>query len=87
MTEVTNERMYELLKKTHERMDRLENSLGEVKHEIVAMRLQGLSTQTDINNIYAVNGRIDQRLERIDHRLELRELAEKSQASYEPPQI
>jgi archaellum component FlaC len=87
MTEVTNELMYELLKKIHERMDRLENSLGEVKHEIVAMRLQGLSTQTDINNIYAVNGRIDQRLERIEHRLELRELAEKPQAPYEPPQI
>jgi hypothetical protein len=68
-------------------MDRLENSLGEVKHEIVAMRLQGLSTQTDINNIYAVNGRIDQRLDRIEHRLELRELAEKPQAPYEPPQI
>jgi len=86
MAEVANEPMYELLKKTHERMDRLENSTGEVRHEIVAMRLQGLSTQTDINNTYAVNGRIDQRLERIEHRLELRELAEKSQAPYEPPQ-
>ena len=86
MAEVTNELMYELMKKIHERMDRLENSLGEVKHEVVAMRLQGLSTQTDINNIYAITGRIDQRLERIEHRLELRELAEKSQAPYEPPQ-
>jgi archaellum component FlaC len=76
MAEVSSELMYELLKRIHERMDRLDNSLGEVKHEIVAMRLQGLSTQTDINNIYSVTARIDQRLDRIEQRLELRELAE-----------
>ena len=84
MPEVTNELMYELLKKIHSRMDRLENGLGEVKHEIVAIRLQALSTQTDINNIYAITGRIDQRLERIEQRLELRELAEKPQTPYDP---
>jgi len=83
MPEVTNELMYELLKKIHLRMDRLENGLGEVKHEIVAIRLQALSTQTDINNIYSVAGRIDQRLERIEQRLELRELAE-GQNPFEP---
>ena len=71
MAEVTNELMYELMKKIHQRMDRLENTLGEVKHEIVAMRLQALGTQTDINNIYSVTGRIDERLERIEQRLEL----------------
>ena len=76
MSEVTNEPMYELLKTIHQRMDRLENGLGEVKHEIVAMRLQALATQTDINNIYAVTAPIDQRLDRVEHRLELRELAE-----------
>jgi archaellum component FlaC len=76
MAEVSSELMYELLKRIHERMDRLDNSLGEVKHEIVAMRLQALSTQTDINNIYSVTARIDQRLDRIEQRLELRELAE-----------
>jgi hypothetical protein len=72
MAEVTNELIYELLKNTHQRMDRLENGLGEVKHEIVAMRHQALGTQIDINNIYAVTARIDQRLDRI----ELHELAE-----------
>lgn len=83
MAEVTNELMYELLKKMHQRMDRLEHGLGEVKHEIVAIRLQALGTQTDINNIYSVTARIDQRLERIEERLELRELAE-AQKPYEP---
>ncbi|MDF1599806.1 hypothetical protein PZ895_08450 [Mesorhizobium sp. YIM 152430] len=83
MSESSNELMYELLKKIHHRMDKLENSLGEIKHEIVAVRPQALSTQTDINNIYSVNARIDQRLERIEHRLELREFAE-PHAPYEP---
>ena len=69
MAEVTNELMYELMKKIHQRMDRLENTLGEVKHEIVGIRLQALGIQTDINNIYSITARIDQRLE-------LRELAE-----------
>ena len=83
MAEVTNELMYKFLKKIHSRMDRLENGLGEVKQEIVAVRLQALSTQTDVSNIYAITGRIDQRLERIEQRLELRELAE-NQRPYEP---
>jgi hypothetical protein len=85
MADVTNELMYELLKKIHQRMDRLENGLGEIKHEIVAIRLQAMSTQTDINNIYSITARIDERLDRIEHRLELHELAEKPQTSYEPP--
>jgi hypothetical protein len=55
--------------KTHQRTDRLENGFGEVKHEIVGIRLQALGIQTDINNIYSITARIDQRLE-------LRELAE-----------
>lgn len=83
MPEVTNELMYERLKKIHSRMDRLESSLGEVTHEIVAIRLQALGTQTDISNIYAMTGRIDQRLDRIEQRLELRELAE-NQRPFEP---
>jgi archaellum component FlaC len=84
VAEVSNDLMYELLKNIHQRMARFENALGGVKHEIVAMGLQASSTQTDINNIYAVTSRIDQRLDRIEKRLELRELAESPQAPYEP---
>ncbi|MDQ6433115.1 hypothetical protein RB623_03500 [Mesorhizobium sp. LHD-90] len=83
MAEIDGELIYELLKKIHQRMDKFDHALGEVKHEIVAMRLQALSTQTDINNIYAVTSRIDDRLERIERRLDLHELAE-AQNPYEP---
>ncbi|AMY03538.1 hypothetical protein AB0V79_17720 [Mesorhizobium ciceri] len=51
--------------------------------EIVAIRLAGVEHATDVNNIYAIAGRIDQHLERIEQRLELRELAE-AQRPYEP---
>lgn len=75
--------MYDLLKEIHQQMDKFEQGIGEVRREAVAMRLQGLSTQTDINNIYSVTARIDQRLGRIESRIELRELAERPQAPYD----
>ncbi len=84
MAGVSFELMHELLKKLHDRMDRLEPGQGEIKHEIVAMRLQGMAVQTDINNIYGVTARIDSRLDRIERRLELHELAEPSQKPYDP---
>ena len=80
MTEVPNELMYELLKRIHERMDPLEHGQDEMKQEVVAKRLQGMAVQTNINNIYGVTARIDQRLNRIERR---RELAE-TQKPYEP---
>jgi hypothetical protein len=47
------------------------------------MRGHMAATQTDIHNIYGILGRQDERLERIDRRLDLRELAE-AQRPYEP---
>jgi archaellum component FlaC len=83
MAEVTNELMYELLKTIHQRMDRLENGLGEVKQELVSIRLSMMGMQTDIHNIYGILGRHDERLDRIEKRLELRGLAE-AQTPYRP---
>ncbi|MDP3898278.1 MAG: hypothetical protein Q8Q62_16545 [Mesorhizobium sp.] len=76
MAEVTNELMYELLKSIHQRMDRLDQSVGEVRHEVVSLRLSMMSVQTDIHNIYGITSRIDDRLDRIERRLDLREIAE-----------
>ena len=84
MAEVTNELMYELMKTIHQRMDRLENGLGEVKQELVSVRLSMMSMQTDVHNIYGVLARQDERLDRIERRLELRELAEPPQRPYDP---
>jgi uncharacterized protein (UPF0335 family) len=76
MAEATNELMYELLKSIHHRMDRLEASLSEVKHEIASVRLSIMGIQTDIHNIYGILARHDERSDRIERRLELREFAE-----------
>jgi uncharacterized protein (UPF0335 family) len=76
MAEATNELMYELLKSIHQRMDRLEAGMSEVKHEIVSVRLSIMGIQTDIHNIYGILARHDERSDRIERRLELREFAE-----------
>ena len=83
MAEITNELMYELLKKMNQRFDRIENGLGELKNEMQSMRGTLISVQQDVHNIYGILSRHDVRLERIENRLELRELAE-AQARFEP---
>ena len=76
MAEVTNELMYELMKEFHQRFDKLDFRLTEVKSELQSMRGTLVSVQHDIHNIYMVLGRYDDRLDRIERRLELHELAE-----------
>jgi len=83
MAEVTNELMYELLKRMHQRIDRVDTSLSEIKSEIQSMRGTMISMQQDVHNIYGVLARHENRLDRIENRLELRELAE-AQAGFEP---
>jgi predicted nucleic acid-binding Zn-ribbon protein len=84
--DVTNELLYETLKKTPQRFDKLDLAVGEVKSEITAMRGYIYGIQGDISNIYAKLARHDIQLDRIENRLELRELAE-AKAKFEraPP--
>jgi hypothetical protein len=84
MAEVTNELMHEVLRDLQQRAGRSEARLGEILQELVAIRLSQLSMQTDVHNIYGILGRHDERLDRIERRLELRELAEKPQTPFEP---
>jgi tetrahydromethanopterin S-methyltransferase subunit G len=83
MAEVNQELMYELLRKMHQRIDKIDVSLGEIRSEMHSMRGTMISMQQDIHNIYGVLARHEDRLERIENRLELRELAE-AQARFEP---
>ncbi|HEV7251636.1 MAG TPA: hypothetical protein VGN97_00845 [Mesorhizobium sp.] len=73
MAEVTNELTYEVLRKMQADMSLMKDSIGEIRQELVSIRLGMLSMQ---NDIYGIFGRHDERLERIERRLELRELAE-----------
>ncbi len=83
MAEVTNDLIYEILKSIQGRMDKMELSIGEIRHEVVSIRLTQMGIQNDIHNIYGIAARHDDRLERIENRLELRELAE-TQRPYRP---
>jgi predicted nucleic acid-binding Zn-ribbon protein len=79
---VTNELMFETLKKMHQRFDKLDLAVGEVKPEITAIRGHIYGIQGDMTNIYAKLARHDLQLDRIENRLELRELA-KAKAKFE----
>ncbi len=83
MAEVTNELMYELLKKLNQRFDNVDLSLGELRAEMNAMRGTVISMHQEIHNIYSTLSRHENRLDRIENRLELRELSE-AQARFQP---
>ncbi|MGX8013923.1 hypothetical protein ACVDG8_035635 [Mesorhizobium sp. ORM8.1] len=83
MPEVTNELMYELLKRVHHQIGELCQDVSETKRELNVMRGHMVATQSDIHNIYGILARQDERLERIDRRLDTRELVE-NQRPYEP---
>ena len=71
MAEVTNELLFEVLKQVQQRLDRMDCKLDEVKAELNALRGHQISMLQDIQNVYAILGRSDARLDRIERRLEL----------------
>ena len=83
MADVTNELMYELLKRIHHDLSETRQDISEFKREMNVPRGHMIAIQTDIHNIYGVPARHDDRLDRIERRLELRELAEPG-APYRP---
>ena len=83
MAEVTTDLMYELMKRMHHEMSEMRQDIGEVKTELNVIRGHLIAVQGDIHNIYGILGRHDERSDRIERRLELRELAE-PQRPYDP---
>jgi predicted nucleic acid-binding Zn-ribbon protein len=83
MAEVTNELMYELLKKLNARFDRVDASLAELRAEANSLLGTMIAIQQDIHNMYTTLSRHELRLDRIENRLELRELQE-AQSRFEP---
>jgi hypothetical protein len=69
MTEVTNELMYERLKKVH-------GDLSEMKFDLRELKRRMTGTEEALAGVSRKPDRHDDRLERIERRLELRELAE-----------
>ncbi|HCL63988.1 MAG TPA: hypothetical protein DIC56_03920 [Rhizobium sp.] len=83
MAEISQQLVQELLRRLHQRADRSENTVRDLRNELNSMRLALHAHQSDINNIYAMLLQMDARLDRIENRLELRELQE-AQTRFEP---
>ncbi|MGL3605551.1 hypothetical protein ACSV9I_03450 [Rhizobium sp. G187] len=83
MAEVTNELIFELLKKLNHRFDKVDFAIGELRADNQTMRAQLHALQGDVNNLRATTGHFESRLDRIDNRLELREF-QQAQIRFEP---
>jgi hypothetical protein len=84
VAEMNGELIYEMLKRIQSDVSTLKEGQREIKAEIGAMRGTMISMQQDIHNIYGILARHDDRLDRIERRLELREFAERGQNPFQP---
>ena len=84
MAEVTQELMYELFKRLHAEIAAVKDGQREIQAEMNAFRGSLVAVHQDLLNIHTTLIRHEQRLDRIENRLELRELAEAAQTKYEP---
>jgi tetrahydromethanopterin S-methyltransferase subunit G len=71
MTEVTNELMYEGLKRAQTRLDKIEDNTRVISGELQAIRQHMAAHGRDVNNIYDKLVGHELRLERIERRLDL----------------
>jgi site-specific recombinase len=83
MSEAMQGFIHELMRRFHQRVDKADSGIRDLRNETSALRLLIQACQSDINNIYIMMHQHDDRLDRIENRLELRELAE-AQARFEP---
>ncbi len=83
LAEVSPDLLQELLRRLHQRIDKSEQKFRDLRSEMNAMRITLHAHHGDLNNLYALHQQHDERLERIENRLELRELSE-AQARFEP---
>jgi len=75
MAEVTNELICEILKQLQQDNAGLKDGQREIKESLVAIRTHLVALQQDVSNIYTVLGRNDNRLDRIERRLEIAEVS------------
>ncbi len=71
MAEVTNELMYEVLKRVQDRLDRIEDNTRDINGQLQAIREHMSAQNKDIGNIYSKMVSHELRLERIEQRLDL----------------
>jgi len=83
MATVDADLVYEILKHIQTDIALLKEGQRDLRQDNLAIRNQIHAMQGDINSLRGSFAQMDQRLDRIENRLELRELAE-AQARFEP---
>ena len=71
MAEISADLVYEILKQVQQDIARIKDNGHETNASLNAMRTHLTALQQDVGNIYAVLGRLDARVDRIERRLEL----------------
>ena len=71
MADVTNDLLHEVLKQVQARLGNIEDGQREIKSELQALRGPRLPVQQDVSNVYAIQAKLELRLERIERRLDL----------------
>ena len=75
MAEVTNELIYEVLKRLQSDTAEVKAELREINVRLNGMQIHIIALQQDVQKIYTILGRHDARLDRIERRLNLDEVA------------
>ncbi|MCM2399288.1 hypothetical protein NBH19_24700 [Rhizobium sp. S95] len=83
MADQSQELLFEILRKLQSDMSVLKDGQRETRQEINSLRNYMHLMQGDLNNLRGTMSQVMDRLDRIEGRLELRELAE-AQARFEP---
>ncbi len=83
MAEVSADLVFEMLKRMQADISNVKESVRELRQDNISIRSQLHTMQGDINNLRASVGHIEMRLDRIENRLDLRELAERGQAPFD----
>ena len=75
MAEVTNELMYEVLKSIQAKQIGMDGKIDELKQEMQAFRTHLIALHQELSGIHTTLVRHETRLDRIERRLELNEVA------------
>ena len=84
MNNVSQELLQELLRHLRQRIDKSDMASRDARAENTSLRRIVTAHQQDIGDLYEVFHRIEDRLDRIEARLELRDFQEMAQSPYDP---
>jgi hypothetical protein len=83
VAEINGELIYEMPKRIQADISGLEEGLRDLRHDNLSIRNQLHALQGDINSIGGSTAHVGNRLDRIENRLELRELSERGQRPFD----